>query len=351
MNGNKRIIITFASVPFIRGGAELCVESLLTELKKRGYSVEIISIPFQWNPKIEITKNIMVWRMLNLEKIAGKTTDLLISTKFPSYVVNHPNKVTWLFHQHRAAYDLFGTVYSDFDRYNMDDMSIRDHIIRVDNRTIVESKGIYSIAKNTSERLRYYNGINSTPLYHPPKLYGKYRCQGYGNYILSVGRLESLKRIDLLIKSLIYTDKSIRCIIAGTGGLKSYLQELTKELKLNDRVEFVGFVDDEKLIELYAKCFAVYFAPFDEDYGYITLEAFLSKKPVVTCRDSGGVLEFAEHDINGKIAEQADPGLLGMCIEQLNKDKNYCEFLGNNGFNKVKDINWDDVIRNLTATI
>ncbi|MDR3541810.1 MAG: glycosyltransferase family 4 protein [Desulfosporosinus sp.] len=351
MNRKKRIIVTFASVPFIRGGAEICVESLCIELKKRGYLVEMISIPFQWSPKIEIIKNIMAWRMLNLEKIAGNSIDLLIATKFPSYAVKHPNKVMWLFHQHRAVYDLFGTPYSDFDRHNPDDQTIRDQIIRVDNKTLAESKGIYTIARNTSERLKHYNRIKSTPLYHPPKLQGKYHCQNFGDYILSVGRLEGLKRIDLLLRSLTYTDKRIRCIIAGTGGMEPYLKQLTKELKLDGRVEFAGYVDDEKLIELYANCFAVYFAPFDEDYGYITLEAFLSKKPVVTCSDSGGVLEFAEHDVNGKIAKQADPGLLGACITELYIDKSYCEYLGKNGFSKIKDINWDDVIKHLTATI
>jgi len=351
LNRKKRIIVTFASTPFIRGGAEICVESLCVELKKRGYLVEMISIPFQWSPKVEIVKNIMAWRMLNLEKIAGNSVDLLIATKFPSYVTKHSNKVTWLFHQHRAVYDLFGTAYSDFDRHSSDDEMIRDQIIRVDNKTLVESKGIYSIAKNTSERLKHYNGIKSTPMYHPPKLKGKYCCQNYGDYILSVGRLEGLKRIDLLLRSLSYTDKHIRCIIAGTGGMEFHLKQLAKELKLAGRVEFVGYVDDEKLIELYANCFAVYFAPFDEDYGYITLEAFLSKKPVVTCCDAGGVLEFAEHDVNGKIAKQAEAHLLGEHITELYNDKSYCEYLGTNGFRKVKNINWDDVIKNLTATI
>ena len=348
----KRIAITFAPVPFIKGGAEIHVESLLTELQKRGFQAEIVSIPFQWNPKIEIVKNAIMWRTLNISEIAGQPVDLVIATKFPSYVINHPNKITWLFHQHRAIYELYGTPYSDFSPNDRQDLKVRDQIIKIDNKTLSESKKIFTNAQNTGNRLKLYNGLESEVLYHPPKHYGKYYCEEYGDYILSVGRLEGLKRVELLISAMQYTDKNIKCLIAGTGGLEPYLKQLTNELKLKNRVKFLGFVDDTELLRLYANSLGVFFAPYDEDYGYITLEAFLSKKPVITCTDSGGVMEFAEHEVNALVANQPNPEEFAELINRLYHKRNtLARDLGNNGYPKVKDINWDNVIEKLTFSL
>lgn len=348
----KHVLITFAGVPFIRGGAELMIESLKKELTRRGFNTEIINIPFQWNPKIELIKNTVTWRTLNISEIAGQSIDLIIATKFPSYVINHPNKVTWLMHQHRAIYDLYGTPYSDFDSNSQQDLKIREQIIKIDNKTLSESKNIFTISENTSKRLKLYNGIDSEPLYHPPKHHGRYYCEEYGDYILSVGRLEGLKRVDLLIRAMQFTDKKVKCIIAGTGGLENHLRKLTKELKLESRIKFLGFVDDGELLKLYANCFAVFFAPYDEDYGYITLEAFLSKKPIITASDSGGVMEFAQHETNALVAKAANPEILGGFINKLYQNRStLCRDYGNNGYLKVKDISWDYAISKLTSTL
>lgn len=348
----KRIAITFASVPFIRGGAELCAESLRTELVKRGFEAELVSIPFQWCPKIELLKNCLIWRTLNIDEIAGQKIDLVIATKFPSYVISHPNKVTWLFHQHRAIYDLYRTPFSDFDPNSPEDQRIREQIIRIDAKTLQESQKIFTIARNTSNRLQLYNQIASATLYHPPKHYGRYYSEAYGDYILSVGRLEELKRTALLIRSLQYTDPKVKCVIAGTGGQETYLKRLTHDLKLENRVQFTGFVEDDELLRLYANCFAVYFAPFDEDYGYVTLEAFLSRKPIISCVDSGGVMEFAEHETNGLVANEADPLIFGELIDRLYHERSsLAPELGQHGYQRVKDIHWDDTIEQLTSTL
>ena len=48
------------------------------------------------------------------------------------------------------------------------------------------------------------------------------------------------------------------------------------------------YISDEEKLRLYANCLGVIYPPLDEDYGYITLEAMLAQKPVVTTRDAGG---------------------------------------------------------------
>jgi hypothetical protein len=56
----------------------------------------------------------LAWRLLDLEHVNGVPVDQIICTKFPSYAARHPRKVVWLVHQHRQAYDWYGTPLSDF---------------------------------------------------------------------------------------------------------------------------------------------------------------------------------------------------------------------------------------------
>jgi glycosyltransferase involved in cell wall biosynthesis len=213
-----------------------------------------------------------------------------------------------------------------------------------------EAKEIYTISKNVSKRLKVYNNIDSQALYQPPSLVGRYQNKSYGNYILSVGRLDLLKRNDLLIRSLVHCEKSITAKIAGRGQELENLIKLSKQIGVSERVEFLGFVSDEELLELYANAMTVYFAPVDEDYGLITLEAFLSKKPVITCCDSGGVLEFVSDENNGFVCNVM-PEDIGRAIEKISKNKNICKEFGESGYQTVKDITWDNVVDRLTQTI
>lgn len=342
----KRIAICTSQVPFVYGGAELLVESLNHELKKREFDVDVIQLPYKWYPDQQLLNTNFAWRMLDLSESNGEKIDLVIPTKTPSYMIRHPNKVVWLVHQFRQIYDQLGTPYS---AYTDKDKKIIDQLKRMDDMAFHEAKKIYTISQNTSDRLKKHNHMDSQVLYHPPKHYGKYYHDTYGNYILSVGRLESVKRVDLLIKALKYVDKDLRVVIAGKGPFMPELEKLTEEEGVKDRVDFLGFVEDQELLKLYANARGVFFAPFDEDYGYITLEAFLSKVPIITTVDSGGVLEFVEDGKSGFI-NNLNAEEIGASINKLNCES-LCKEMGHQGYLKVKDINWDIVIDKLTESI
>lgn len=346
----KKIAVCFAQVPFVRGGAELLVEALHAELQKRNYDCESISIPFKWYPHEEILKHAFIWRLVDLTESNGTKIDMVISTKFPSYLVKHENKVTWLIHQYREVYDLLGTKYCSFDKNNAVHRNIIENIYRIDEVSLGECRKIYTISKNNAHRLKRFNNIEGIPLYHPPKLVGRYRFDNMGNYILSVGRLDVLKRVDLLIKSLNHTSTEVKCIIAGTGPAENELKKLVHKLGLDSRVTFAGFVSDEQLLDLYAGCRAAYYAPFDEDYGYVTLEAFLSRKPVITTTDAGGVLEFVRDRVNGLVCGPAAEEI-GAAVDSLGANRALAEEYGASGYEAVKDISWDHVIDHLTETL
>jgi len=343
----RTIAVCAAQVPFFEGGAEAHVGGLIRELAKRKYEVDLINIPYKWYPRVQLLQSLEIWRLLDLSESNDKPIDMIITTKFPSYFAEHRHKVLWLIHQFRHLYDLWGTPFSDFDPSKESDRRLREKLIQLDTEVLKTYKRIYTNSKNTAARLKKYNGIDSIPLYHPPRLAGQYFCGEDRGYILSVGRLERLKRIDFLIRSLRWMDRRIKCKIAGSGPELQSLQQLARECGVAERVEFLGFVPDDELLALYAHATQVYFAPLDEDYGYVTLEAFLSGKAVITRLDAGGPLEFVEDGRTGIVIQSAEERELAARCEELFFDAEKRRDFGQAGLERVKDINWDTVIQTL----
>jgi glycosyltransferase involved in cell wall biosynthesis len=270
-----------------------------------------------------------VWGLLDLTHVHGRPVDLVIPTKFPTYLVRHPVKVTWLVHQHRAVYELVDTPFSDF-RHSERDVGTRDAIIRADIEALGECAGLFSIARRVSERLARYNGLTAVPLYHPPRLAAHLHPGPYGDYMLLVTRLEPVKRVDLAIRAFAHVPAPTRLVVAGDGTSRGALDALVAELGLGSRVQLVGRVPDDALLDLYAGARGVFFAPYDEDYGYVTLEAFLAHKPVVTASDSGGTLEFVSDGVNGFVAAP-EPEALAAAVTRLVGDDALAARLGGAG--------------------
>lgn len=343
------VVVCEAQVPFVRGGAEALTRELVTQLRRAGHLVELVSVPFKWYPKDELLAHAAAWRLLDLSESCGRPIDLLIATKFPTYAVRHPRKVLWLMHQYRAAFDLSGTEYADFDHREFD-TEVRERLRGFDRDMLGECQGVFTISQTITDRLARYTGLPSTPLYHPSPLASCLRAGADEGYFLSVGRLETVKRVELAIEGLAQVPGDSRLVIVGTGTFRHGLDRRVDELGLGHRVSFLGAVDDERLAALYAGARAVVFAPFDEDYGYVTLEAFAAHRPVVTATDSGGVLEFVEHEGTGLVAEPTGASV-GAAMARLAGDAALAARLGQAGYDKTRAISWDGVVEALTAGV
>ena len=343
----QTILVCEAQVPFVHGGAEIHVRELVRELRARGYDAELVSVPFKWYPKEEILPHAAAWRLLDLSESNGRPVDLVIASKFPTYFARHPRKVAWLIHQYRAAYELCGTPYSDFGHVESD-VGLRDRLIRLDTEMLRECRAIYANARNTAGRLAKFNGLTAEALYHPPRLASRLKPGPYGDYILSVGRIESVKRVDLIVRALAHADPRLRLVIAGDGTQRSNVEREVGIARVGDRVTFLGTTDDDALIEWYAGALAVVYPPYDEDFGYVTLEAFLARKPVITCRDSGGPNEFVVHGVNGLVCDP-DPELLAQAMSTLCDDRARAAALGSAGYEVARTITWDGVVEKLVG--
>ena len=343
----RRVLVAATQVPFERAGAEWHAQALHRQLRAHGFHADVVHVPFQWDPRTEVLRGALAWRLLDLTRVSGVPVDLLIGTRFPSYVARHPNKVVWLFHQFRQAYDLHDAGLDGFPD-TPEGRALHEHVVALDNQALRECRRIFTTSENNARRLRKYNGLEADVLRLPLLDPEAWRAEAFEGFVLSVGRLEGLKRTDLLIRALAHVPAPARAEIVGEGPERDRLETLAAELGLGDRVSFRGYADDATVKALYARCACVFYAPWDEDYGLVTLEAFNSRKPVVTTDDSGGVLEFVRDGETGLVTPP-DPIAVADSLKHLFADEAKARALGENGRRSVGGVRWEHVIRSLTA--
>jgi glycosyltransferase involved in cell wall biosynthesis len=344
-----RIAIASVQVPFISGGAEILARGLEAALQEHGHHAERVTMPFRFGPPAEVLRAMDQWSAENFERFDCGEVDRVICLKFPSYYLHHPNKVTWLLHQHRGVYELFNTPFGASSE-NPAETRLREEIFRRDAIELGKCGSVFTIARRVSERLKLFNGVASRPLYHPPRSDKLFYCGQQLPYIFFPSRLETLKRQELLIRAMAQVRSSVCAIIAGAGGQQTHLGNLIESLALQHRVRLIGPVTTAEMLAWYANSLAVFFGPFDEDYGYITLEAMLSAKPVITCTDSGGPLEFVVDGETGIVAEPK-PEAVAEAIDRLCAAPALTAERGRAGLDRYRmlDISWDKVVCELTS--
>ena len=250
-------------------------------------------------------------------------------------------------HQHRSAYNLWDTPFDDLSPYP-DGAQVREWIHNADNRLIPQAKKVFANSKTVADRLLRYNKIESQPLYHPPPRAESLRCGEQGDYIFYPSRLEPQKRQELLIEAARFLQSPVKIVFAGSSGDPKRYESLVKKYDVKDRVCLRGFVAESEVIELYANALGVCYLPFDEDYGYVTLEGMLSGKPVVVARDGGGATEFIEHGREGLIVEP-EPRAIAESLDSLYDDRSRANAMGQRGHEKLKAMNlsWENVVESL----
>jgi glycosyltransferase involved in cell wall biosynthesis len=340
-----RIAVCRPQVPFAYGGAEIFTDQLVQELRARGHEADIVSVPFKWYPGARVLTQAFLWRMLDLSEADGRTIDLVVATKFPSYLVRHPEKRVWLIHQFRQAYELDGTPLRQFGD-SPEDRALRRKVQTLDRVALGEASRLFAISRNVAGRIADSTGLVAEVLPHPPAALD-YRCETYDDFVLSVNRLDRAKRIDLLIEAAA-RDGSLEIVIAGDGPDRQRLERLAQERGLNGRARFLGRIPDDELAGLYARCLAVYYAPVDEDYGMVPLEAFLSEKPVVTTTDAGGPLEVVSDGSTGLVVTP-DVEKVAQALQWLRAHRDEAAAYGRAGKAVASEVTWDRAIGRLLA--
>lgn len=338
-----QLIVTGCLSPFLGGGARYHIAGLVEQLRARHCRVETVLFPFQFQPSEQIDGVMAFAEQLDLSRPNGQPVDRVLSLQFPGYGVRHPQHIVWIMHQHRAAYELF-----DETGATAEERAFRDRVHAFDRRALDRAHKRFANSPRVAERLQDYLQLAAEPLYHPPPLAQEYRCENAEPYLFYPSRLESLKRQDLLIDAMALVHAPVNLLLAGSGGQEARFRALAEERGLSRRIRFLGEISDAEKVVFYARCTAVCFPTFDEDYGYITLEAMLSGKPVITCSDSGGPLAFVEDGHTGRVCEPT-PEHLAAAIDELCAAPARTAEMGRAGRARYDalGISWDNTIERL----
>ncbi|MFQ5767965.1 MAG: glycosyltransferase family 4 protein [Acidobacteriota bacterium] len=344
-----RVAIATVQVPFISGGAEILAASLRRELVRRGHLADIVTLPFKWYPVQALRDCMEMGRRLDLSEVNGERIERVIALKFPAYYLAHHSKVVWLLHQHRQAYDLWETPFGDLHGFE-GGSELRRDIIQMDGTSLAEAKGLYTISRRTAQRLRAYNGLAAEVLYHPPTGHERLHCSAQEPFIFYPSRIDGMKRQTLLVEAAGLTRSGVGIVLAGGGSPESMrrLQAEIEKRDLESRVKILGFISEEEKIDTYSRCLAVYFGAYDEDYGYVALEALWSSKPVIAHTDAGGPLEFIQDGVNGLVVA-ADAAALASGIDGLALDTARAREMGRAGRDGLARhrMDWDHVVDTL----
>jgi glycosyltransferase involved in cell wall biosynthesis len=343
----SRILVVTSSAPFVRGGHMVIAEETVAALRRAGHEAEIFETPTN-----RFGRQFDAYEATRLTDVSegadGRPIDKIITMRYPAFALRHPKHVCWLTHTMREYYDLFDSLMSGFGRKGRLKETIRRYFVHRLDRQLLSGNvtRLFTISQTVTDRLDHFLGVPSTVL-HPPAPARPYRCESYEPYIFAISRLHRLKRMDLLIEAMAaMKDSSLKAVIAGEGDDEARLRALVREKGLEGRVDLVGPLSEEAKLDHYARCRAVYFAPKNEDYGFVTLEAMSSGKPVLTAVDSGGPTEQVESDSTGWILKP-EAAVFAEILDRLAGDAGVAERMGANGLAYAARHTWDQVVERL----
>ncbi len=381
----KIAVVGPSPVPFGIGGMEKLIHDIVEHINSStSHQAELIKLPSREGGFWDLIDSYRKFYGLDLSHF-----DLVISTKYPAWMVRHDNHVLYMVHKLRGLYDtyhlmnlpesvdsknkhtlrLLGFIEATLDSPDIDRLwaeldEYRSHSAEVPAadlafpgpliKKIVHYMDSYALdsgriqrystmSRTVSQRKDYFpKGVQVSIAYPPPAndLTGEIE---FGDYFFTVSRLDNAKRVKLIIEAMKTFKGKNKLIIAGTGPDEDLLKE---QASGDDRIVFTGYCSDEAVAHYYNGCMAVVYVPFEEDYGYVTVEALLRGKPVITCNDSGGTTEFIVSGENGLVVPP-DPAAIGEALECLAKNREAAFAMGAKGQEQVQDITWDRFLNTL----
>jgi glycosyltransferase involved in cell wall biosynthesis len=327
----------------------MIADDLTLALRERGHEVQRLMLPHDPEPEAQPSQQLAM-RLLDVTD----TGDRLIAIRPPSFLLKHPSKVLWMIHQDRLSYDLWGTALGPAELTH-EAKTLRNTIHLSDQQCIPEAAAVFTNSRIVGARLESFNGVPSRVLYPPLGNSDGFRCDPAGDYVAYISRITSHKRQWLLAESMAHVRSDVRLVLAGAPDTPGDLAALSQHIEragVGDRVTVLGhWISEAEKRDLIAGSLACAYIPFEEDsYGYPSLESALSRKPILTCTDSGGTLELVEHETSGLVVE-ADAKALGAAIDRMARDRNGTRAMGQALLRRTEElqISWDFVVENLLA--
>ncbi len=343
----KRILVVTSDVPFVEGGHLVIARSTVRALRERGHEAALVL-----TPQNRFGRQVRAYLANAFTDVGrdglGRPVDQVISFRFPSYAVRHPRHVCWLNHRLREYYDLWPELKAALGARGRLKEGVRRRFFHVVDAWLLKHNvtRVFAQSATIQARLLRWGRIPSEVL-HPPAPQRAYRTDAYEPFVFAVSRLQRLKRLDLLVEAFRrMKNRELRAVVAGEGPERGALAAKIRAYGLERRIDLVGAAAEDAVLDGYAKCRAVFYAPFNEDYGLVTPEAFASAKAVITARDSGGPVELVRDGETGFVAEPT-PDALAEKLDLLAEDPALAERLGRNALAVSAGLSWDHAVRKL----
>jgi glycosyltransferase involved in cell wall biosynthesis len=383
----KIAIVAPSPIPFTAGGAEKMWWGLMREINTNtSHQADLVKLPTREHSFWDLIDSYEAFSRLDVSGF-----DLVISGKYPAWMISHPRHLCYMQHPLRGLYDCFHFTklplrygksthkgLRRFQRLLRTQSPVRESLpdvfgllreLRLQGdlpadaqqfpgsfiRELIhyldavalgprEIEHYYAISRTVANRHLYFPPDTNVDVLYPPSNLQGFRCADF-NYLFTASRLDNPKRIALLIEAMRFVNANIELRIAGEG---PDAQKLTEQSKGDPRIVFLGYRSDTELLDDYANALAVTFVPYDEDYGLVTIEAMMSGKPVLTVSDSGGPTEFVRHKITG-LCVSPDPRQIGEAIQWLATHQGLGASMGENARRRVQSITWPNVTHALFA--
>lgn len=384
----------------VRGGLEAVVDRVEGLLVAGGHDVDRLSVdmvpPRRDVADLDIPRP--VWEAApeyfgylrgreGFDRIDTRRHDVVVSAQPPSFSHRHPRHLSLFYHHHRVYYDLE-------DLYLAagfaEDATVHRHagrIIRELDRPRLADVGWFLAGSVTvAERLARFNARTDNGTFHAGLVVGpsgpggamssgRSARPGQGG-VLSVGRHEFPKRTELVVAAA-HLLPHVGFVLVGTGGREAWARSLDRRLagadtdpasltdaelwcntgretptaQRDDRprrtnVVFAGRVSDDELTRRYAEAPCVVAPAYDEDYGLTAIEAMAHGRPVVVCRDGGGLTELVDDEHTGLVVDPT-PAAIAAAVERLVGDPDLAAEMGANGLDRAGELSWTDAAEEL----
>ncbi|MFT7601512.1 MAG: glycosyltransferase involved in cell wall biosynthesis [Acidimicrobiales bacterium] len=376
-------VVAPRSVPFVAGGAERHWSSLVAGLTAAGYDTELVSID---SPEASLTQVLSSYqRYLDLDL---GDFDVVISGKYPTWMVQHARHIRHLNHPLRGLYDRYpahldlpaAELLEEVDRVLKGGPSqlISWALARSDDepfpgpfaRAVVHALDAYAaknvtvhaaVSEHVSRRTGYIPTTATVAVIPPltdldptiaPAQTSTARASTVPSsaprgHFLVFGRQTPIKRTELAMRAFARLSSKhaarsgLELRIAGSGPEHDRLCDIARDI---DGITMLGHCSDDDLAAQLASCLAVVAVPEDEDFGLVAAEAFAAGRPVITTTDSGGVAEQVEHQVTGLVTAPF-AGALSRAMDQLATSPGLADRLGRAGRDQVHQRSWAPMVR------
>ncbi len=219
----------------------------------------------------------------------------------------------------------------------------------------VRSSAVISHGKRHSEYFRslgvkkdkiFVSGSVSwiTPSMEDYVVAGSLSNKSTGKKILYIGGLVERKGVQYLIKAfanLAKENENLRLWIVGDGPQKNFLKNLAKELGIEGKVTFFGWINHSRIAPYFLAADVFVLPSWDEPWGLVINEAMSLSKPVVTTYGVGSCLDLVENGVNGFIVPPKDSETLYMAIKKVISSESLLRNMGENSLEIIKNFTYE----------